>query len=461
MKTCIDVPVRQFLEKPQELMERYRRSKVDQVQLYVGGIPGTAPLEDTAKARKLLLEAGFDTAAIAVPVGHPSDGRVPGPEELARHTRPGWRLRTGRDGKPEYYSHELTEKMIGDTLCYVKDFASLGFELFFMDDDLRSCNLQDAVGGCFCPECRLEFLKKTGFASLDSEEALRAWTLFQSERVTRLMAGMREYLPHPGIMIMIHGDERHGIAVRDLARIDGLHVRVGEEHFFDEPARTAQGRAEEFMAVSCHLFRLEGVEETYSESTAVDARSFPGRTLTTPRHMYSKAVLALAAGVKNIDWMCEKHWDMMAERDGDLRSFAAAVAGKRGWPVHVARHSQIAGRGLYPDLSATFAGVPAVGVFADEAPGGEALVIAPELLERREWKEAAEKYKRVLAPGERLREALAKAGVPMVEKGTAFVGWIPEKRRAALYNPLEEAQTVAIFGREITIPGGEGAWADQ
>ena len=462
MKTCIDVPVSRFLASPLEWMNLYRRSHVDQVQLYVGGIPATAPLDDTARARDMLISAGFDTAAIAVPVGHPTDSRqAPSPEEIARHSRPLWRFRTGRNGAPEYFSHELTDRMISDTLSYVRDYASLGFTLFFMDDDLRSANLQQEVGGCFCPDCMAAFKAETGFDSLEGDAALTAWTRFQSRRVTRVMEGMRKYLPHPGIMIMIHGDERHGISVPDLAKIDGIHVRVGEEHFFDGSARTVQGRAEEFMAVSSHLYRLKGVEETYSESTAVDARSFPSQTLTTPEHMYSKALLALTAGVKNIDWMCEKHWDMMAARNDDLRAFAEAASGKRAWPVHVARHSQVAGRGLYPDLTATLLGVPAAGVFAPEADGGEVLVISSDLLALPEWKAAAEKYTHVLPMGDDLPAALRRTGVPMLEKGTALVSWIPDKRRAAVYNPQETPQTVALFGREITLPAGESACVDQ
>ena len=48
MKTCIDIAVQDFLQKPDELMELYRRSCVDQVQLYVGGITYTAKLEELA-----------------------------------------------------------------------------------------------------------------------------------------------------------------------------------------------------------------------------------------------------------------------------------------------------------------------------------------------------------------------------------------------------------------------------
>jgi len=465
MKTCIDVAVKDFLQKPEELMELYRRSCVDQVQLYVGGITYLAPLDETAKAREMLMKAGFETAAISVPVGHPKSSDLepdPTPEQAAARTRAEWRYRIGPDGKPEYYSNELTDKMIADTVSYVKDYASLGFDLFFLDDDCRAANLQQQIGGCFCPDCKAEFTRRTGFKAWDEcSEARKAWTVFQSERVTRLMKDMRAHIAHPGLMIMINGDERHGVATRDISFIDGAHVRVGEAHFFDSDARTLKGRSEEYLAIASHLYRLGGRVETYSESTAVDPNQFLPIPLTTPQHMYSKAILALTAGVDNIDWMCHKHWDMMGERNDDLRAFAAAAEGKRSWPVHIARHSQIAGKGLYTNDTALMAGLPATGVFADEAEASSLLVIDKELLTLPEWKSAAGKYQKVVTTDEDIRAAARSLDIPMIDKGTAFISWIPEKNRAVVYNPLEEQQTVEVLGRQLTLAAGEGGVADQ
>ena len=459
MKFCIDIMPHKFLSDPDGYLTLWKNSGVDSVQLEVAAENWRASLDDTAKARELLTAAGFEAALIAVPVGHPAD-----PNDPHKGTRlsPGWRIRTGRDGRPEYNSAELTDNMISDVLDYARSYSSLGFDTFFMDDDLRSGNLSPLVCGCFCPDCLKAFSESEGKtftreSLLASDvETLEKWCVFQSRRVTKLMRGLGEIVKKPGIMIMNSGDERHGISPRDLTAIPGIQIRIGEEHFFDEPASSLWGRIENFAAVTGHLFRIGGGVETYSETTVLNTRAY-GLTPTTPAHTLSKAYLALTAGVDHIDWMCDKHYDMMAAHYRELRAYADETRGVRAYPVHVARDSFAAGTSYYPDLTATAAGLPAAPVFASEADGGQCLVLPAHLRTVHAWREAAERYTFVVTPDE-LPAIRAKLDVPQVETvQPVCLSWIPSRGRAALYNPLETSQTVSVSGKTVTLTAGGAA----
>ncbi|GEM_PF-6989680 len=456
MKFCIDIKPEEMLSRPDEFLETWKKSGIDSVQLYVAGQNRRSDIGKTAQARELLLEAGFEPALVAVPVGHPADITCPGDDHFLT---PGWRIRTGRDGKPEYNSAELTDRMIQDVLQYSADYAALGFDTFFMDDDLRSGNLSPKVGGCFCDECIAGFSAEMGKAftreSLLTADTriLERWCVYQSRRVTKLMQGLGKILPKPGIMIMNSGDERHGIAVHELSKIPSIQVRIGEEHFFDEFARSLTGRLENFAAVTGQLIRLGNQVETYSETTVLNTTAF-GYTPTTPEHTLSKAYLALTAGVKNIEWMCHKHFDMMAKSYAALREYQAESSGERAYPVHVARDSFAAGTDYYPDLTAAGLGLPAAPVFAPEATGGQLLVLPRQLAQQPAWKAAAEKYQKVVAP-EELEKAVRDSDIPHSENGQPLcLSWIPGRSRVAVYNPLEARQTVSVGGKTLQLAGG-------
>lgn len=460
MKFCIDIIPEEFLEKPDYYLDIWKRSGVDSVQLCVATENRRASEEATVKSAELIRAAGFEAALIAVPVGHPCPPQIV--NGVNTRLPPGWRVRTGRDGQPEYNSAELTDRMISDVIDYSARYAALGFDTFFMDDDLRSGNLSPLVTGCFCDDCISAFSEREGKrytrASLlaSDEKTLERWCLFQSERVTKLMTELGRVVKKPGIMIMNSGDERHGIDVHALADIPGIQVRVGEQHFFDAEASSITGRVENFAAVTGHLYRLGGKTETYSETTVLNIPGQESRT-TTAEHTLSKAYLALTAGVDNIDWMCWKYFDMMADNYRALRQYHAETCGTRAYPVHVARDGFAAQTTYYPDLTATACGLPAAPVFAAEAEGGEVLVLPDHLYDRPEWRAAAEKYGTVLKPAE-VKAFLKTTDIPHAETDSPVcLAWIPERNRAAVYNPLETEQTAVVAGHSVKLtPGGAG-----
>lgn len=459
MKFCLDIYPEQFLKKPDYYLELWKESGIDSVQLFIANVKVFSSLENCRKAKEIIDKAGFETTLISVPVGHPGE-----PTADPNYLPEGWRFRTGRDGKPEYNSSELTDKMISDVLSYSKEFASLGFDTMFMDDDLRQSNLSPLVGGCFCRDCIEAFSERIGrhftresLLSSD-EETLRQWCIFSSERVTKLMTGLGKIVKKPGIMIMDSGDERHGISPRDIAKIPDIQVRIGEQHFFDDSARSCPERLINFLAVTGHLFRLGPDIETYSETTVVSY--IPEIKETTPEHTYSKVLLSLTAGVKNIDWMCTKHYGMMKERYRDIRAYYSETCGERAYPVHVARDSFTSGQSYYADTYATALGLPAAPVFADEACGAEILVIPDHLYGLPEWKKAAEKYKYAVRPGE-LKEIIGKTSIPHAETpGPLCLSYIPSRRRVALFNPMEEEQTASVCGKSIRLDAGGAGYID-
>lgn len=120
--------------------------------------------EQIFKARQRLLDEGFETGVITLPVGHPGNSLNPDDPTLDLAIPSAWRYRVGKTGEKEYFCACIEENMIRDNRLAAESYAQMGFTRHFFDDDLRLGNWGKEVRGCFCSECICRFNEQNGLA---------------------------------------------------------------------------------------------------------------------------------------------------------------------------------------------------------------------------------------------------------------------------------------------------------
>ena len=119
------------------------------------------PIKTLVRAREALRLAGLDANIINVPLGHPGDslGALDGNFPL---TPPGhWHLGSNCDGGT-YAGTSLHSPATDENAGALRQLRRAGFSHFFLDDDFRLARGPGEIGGCFCGEHRLRFLRHAG-----------------------------------------------------------------------------------------------------------------------------------------------------------------------------------------------------------------------------------------------------------------------------------------------------------
>ena len=315
-----------------------RRAGVNRLWLfgYFYGHHESAP-EEIARARARLLEEGFATGVISLPVGHPGNSLDPGDAALELRLPESWRYRVDRQGRPVYFCADIEETMTRDNLAAAQMYAEMGFDRMFFDDDLRMGNWGPETQGCFCDECIARFNERFGRHETRSTLAAAAlrepgtdelrlkWEQFNCDKVTDFVAATRVEGVTGGIMLMHASGREHGLSVPDLRRVAPDYAfRVGEAHFNDADYDAPGGRASLAASVRAQL-RLIGDAPAYSESTV-----FPMGELS-PANYLDKIYLELSLGLRHIFLMSgtrfleEQYWRMLTERRAALEEFALAL----------------------------------------------------------------------------------------------------------------------------------------
>lgn len=334
------VSARDVLTNP-EMGARFdmmRRAGVNRVWLegYFYGHHETAP-EDIARARTRILDAGFESGIISLPVGHPGNSLNPDDPTLALRIPDSWRYRIDKNGNPVYFCADIDGTMIRDNTDAARVYAQMGFDMSFFDDDLRMGNWGKETQGCFCDDCISRFNER--FSLKETRDTLRAyvegapdpdgilnmWRKFNCDKVTDMMVKTHIDGQRSGIMVMHDGDERHGISIPDIRRaLPDCMFRVGEAHFSDADYAVPGGRASVAKSISHHL-KLIGDCDAYSESTV-----FPARALS-PENLLDKIRLEISLGLRHIFLMAgtwflsEPYWKAIADNREALSEFAAAL----------------------------------------------------------------------------------------------------------------------------------------
>lgn len=295
-------------------------------------------IETLARMKTALEECGFEVNAISVPVGHPGNSFDPINEPDMDCSIPStWRYRVDADGRPVYYCACVNEALLRDNMEAAAQLKQAGFKKVFYDDDLRMGNFGPQVQGCFCKECIAAFNEAFGYTLTRAElvkavlapqrgEVCENWIDYNCGKITGFMRAAAAAGPKPGIMVMHHGDRRHGIDIPAIKQAaPGCLFRVGEGNFNSREFGTFDGKVSLMKSVAGHMALVGDVKRCYSESTV-----FPAEALT-PEEWTEKILLEIRLGLRNIflmsgSWfLTEYYWHSLKWRLKEFREIAAFI----------------------------------------------------------------------------------------------------------------------------------------
>ena len=264
------------------------------------------PPADLRKQAEMIEKLGMKVHLIILPLGHPADpiGIVENPG--ARTAPSHWKNACAYDG--QFYSGtSIHPPAVEENAKVLGVLEQHGFDSVFLDDDFRIARSPGSIGGCFCDDCRADFLNKHGYADKDWDELLdsvaqrnpsgilRSWIDHICDIEYDMFVSLQKAVPGMdlGIMVMYFGSEKAGIA---LDRYKDVPFRVGEFMFDDEGFGNVKGKTDELFSV---LFHRRFIKPTlaYSETTV-----FPEAALSA-KNMAAKLSISLIADVRNTMFM--------------------------------------------------------------------------------------------------------------------------------------------------------------
>jgi hypothetical protein len=278
------------------------------------------PLEKTRIWRERIEKRGMAAHVIDVPFGHPGDslGSMSGSVPLTppRH----WRLGVRPDGS-RYAGTSLHPPATEENCAAMRQIQAAGVKRVFLDDDFRLAQGPGVIGGCFCPEHKTEFLRRTGYgepqwrdlledvARRNLSAVLRAWVEFACDQLTACFRAQQRAAPRVqlGNMIMYLGAEKAGIRLADYRDVP---FRVGELMFDDGSFGPVKGKTDELFSALFHR-RFARPELAYSETTA-----YPANRLSA-RNMAAKLAVSTISDVRNTMYMSgltafpREHWQVL------------------------------------------------------------------------------------------------------------------------------------------------------
>lgn len=285
------------------------------------------------RARLRLMEEGFQTGVLSLPVGHPGNSLNPADPTLELAIHPSWHYRINRHGQKEYFIACIDEAMTAHNLAAAKEYAQMGFTRHFFDDDLRLGNWGTEVQGCFCDKCLDKFRARTGMkvsreplaqAIGHDAQIRKAWIDYNCDKLTGFMRETDLPGMTSGIMVMHNGGRIHGISIPDIkAAVPDCMFRVGELHFDDVSYLAPGGKQSLSVSVKNHL-ALIGSNPAYSESTV-----FPAAAMS-PENWIDKIRLEISLGLRNIFLMSgtwfftEPYWNALADARTELNELSKA-----------------------------------------------------------------------------------------------------------------------------------------
>ena len=155
--------------------------------------------------RERIEPQGMAAHVINVSLGHPGDslGSLSGQVPLTppRH----WKLAVLPDGHT-YCGTSLHGPATAENCEALRQIQAAGVKRVFVDDDFRLARSPGMIGGCFCPEHKKAFLKRTGYRDAQWGElieavgrrqltpVLRAWVEFTCDQLTACFRPSRRRL---------------------------------------------------------------------------------------------------------------------------------------------------------------------------------------------------------------------------------------------------------------------------
>lgn len=253
---------------------------------------------------------GLAVHLITVPFGHPGQqGSVP------RNWKPAHRFQGHK--KWGVSCHSPADLECIDSVRKIADHY--GTCNLFLDDDYRFADTPYEIGGCICPECKADLIRKTGFSESQWKEllddlrnnrdtsAVRLYVDYFCDRLTDLFRKTEKASPEVdlGIMVMGMGSERAGIRLDDYR---GKLFRVGEWMFTDKQYNSTKNKTIELFSSLFHR-RFVSPGKAFSETTIIPVLSAENYT--------SKLSISTFSEVRNTMFMCPipaDYWTKIAPR---------------------------------------------------------------------------------------------------------------------------------------------------
>ena len=276
--------------------------------------------KELKESADFLESKGFHPHVLTVPLGHPGNAIDP-TDATWSEKKQSWKNACSYDGSL-YSGTSIHSPVVEDNIEAHKLLAEEGFDVLFLDDDFRLARYPGAIGGCFCDECKNEFLQKYNYPPADWDElidsvekrnpsqVLRSWIEHICEKEYDMFAALQKATPQMeiGIMVMYFGAEKAGIA---LDKYRNVPFRVGEMMFSDKDFGSVKGKTDELFSALFHM-RFIKPELAYSETTA-----YPQDALSA-KNMAAKLTVSLLSDVRNTMFMSGiqpfpiEHWKTLA-----------------------------------------------------------------------------------------------------------------------------------------------------
>lgn len=261
--------------------------------------------KELRESADFLIAKGFNPHVLTVPLGHPGNAIDPSDASLSEKKQ-SWKNACNFDGSL-FSGTSIHAQIVDDNIEAHKQLAAEGFDVLFLDDDFRLARTPGSIGGCFCDDCKMEFLQKYNYSSddwselIDSVEkrtltkVLRSWIENICDIEYDMFMRLQKATPQMevGIMVMYFGAEKAGIA---LDKYQDVPFRVGEMMFRDKDFGTIKGKTDELFSALFHM-RFIKPELAYSESTA-----YPQDALSA-KNMAAKLSVSLFTDVRNTMFM--------------------------------------------------------------------------------------------------------------------------------------------------------------
>ncbi len=261
--------------------------------------------KELKQSADFLKSKGFNPHVLTVPLGHPGNAIDPSDDSLSEKKK-NWKNACDYDGSL-YSGTSIHPPIIKDNIEAHKQLATEGFDILFLDDDFRLGKFPGKIGGCFCNNCKNDFLQKYDYNSNDWKaliksvkkqnptKVLRSWVEYICDKEYDMFVTLQKATPQMeiGIMVMYFGAEKSGIA---LDKYQDVPFRVGEMMFGDNDFGKVKGKTDELFSALFHM-RFVKPELAYSEST-----TYPKDALSA-KNMAAKLTVSLFTDVRNTMFM--------------------------------------------------------------------------------------------------------------------------------------------------------------
>ncbi len=301
-------------------------------------------LEELRTSANFLKQKGLNSHVLTVPLGHPGNALDPSDPSWS-DSKENWKNACTYDGK-WYSGTSIHPPVVRDNVAAVKALEKASFDMLFLDDDFRLARFPGHIGGCFCDDCKKDFIQKTGYSQAEWDtlidsvagrrltRVLHSWIDYHCDKLYAMFEAQQKAAPQMtiGIMVMYFGAEKAGIAL-DIYR--DVPFRVGELMFGDDSFERVKGKTDELFSVLFHR-RFVRPELDYSETT-----TYPEDALSA-KNMAAKLTISLIADVRNTMFMSGiqpfpiDYWDTLAPAMKKSAFFHKEIAGHK--PAGPFRH---------------------------------------------------------------------------------------------------------------------------